>query len=328
MLQILNTLLTVVVGIAAALALFWVLNKLAELLPGKAEYRVKPYVFILPAFLAIIVYLVYPAVLSFIDSFKTKVNFPKESWVGFDNYVKLFTTGTFTESLLNTALWVIIVPAVSIIIGLGIAVLVDRMRPGQEKAAKTVIFLPMAISAVAAATVWKFVYSYQPKGQDQIGLLNAVWTHWGADPVAWLNISTLRMNSILLMIMMLWSQIGFSMVLLSSAVKAVPTETLEAARIDGANERQIFRRVVIPQIWPTIVTVFITVTIGVMKIFDIVYVMTGGNHNTGVLGMEFFDKFTQVNYGAASAIVVILMILIIPIMIFQVRQFRREEAMR
>ena len=328
MLQVLNTLLTVVVGIAAALLVFWVLNKIAELLPGKAEYRVKPYVFILPAFLAIILYLVYPAVLSLIDSFKTKVNFPKETWVGFENYVKLFTTGTFVESLINTALWVIVVPAVSIAIGLGIAVIVDRMRPGSEKIAKTVIFLPMAISAVAASTVWKFVYSYQPKGQDQIGLLNAIWTHWGADPVAWMNISTLRLNSLLLMVMMLWSQIGFSMVLMSSAVKSVPTETLEAARIDGANERQIFRRVIIPQIWPTMVTVFITVTIGVMKVFDIVYVMTGGNHNTGVLGMEFFDKFTQVNYGSASAIVVILMIAIIPIMIFQVRQFRREEAMR
>lgn len=328
MLQVLNTILTVVVGIAAALLLYWILNKIAEILPGNAQYKVKPYLLILPAFLAIIMYLIYPAVLSLIDSFKTKVNFPKEAWVGLDNYGRLFTNNKFQDALFNTALWIIVVPLVSILLGLMVAVLVDRMNPRSEKAAKTVIFLPMAVSAVAAATVWKFVYSYQPSGSEQVGLLNAVWTHWGAEPVAWLGTSELRMNSFLLMIMMLWSQIGFSMVLLSSAVKAVPVETLEAARIDGANERQAFFKVVIPQIWPTIVTVFITVLIGVMKVFDIVYVMTGGNFKTSVIGMEFWNNYSDVNYGMASAIVVILMIAIIPIMVFQVRQFRREEANR
>ena len=213
--------------------------KFAELLPGNAQYRVKPYLFILPAFLAILGYLVYPAVLSVIDSFKTKVNFPAEHWVGVENYTKLFSNNKFQDALLNTGLWIIIVPVVSIVIGLGVAVLVDRMNPKSEKAAKTVIFLPMAVSAVAAATVWKFVYSYQPDGSPQIGLLNAIWTGLGGEPVAWLGTSEMRFNSILLMVMMLWSQIGFSMVLLSSAVKAVPVETLEAARIDGASEWRI-----------------------------------------------------------------------------------------
>ncbi len=328
MLQVLNTLLTVVAGIAAALVLFWVLNKIAELLPGNAQYKVKPYLLILPAFLAIVGYLIYPAVLSLIDSFKTKVNFPAEEWTGIENYVRLFTNNKFQDALINTALWIIIVPLVAIVLGLAVAVLVDRMNPRSEKAAKTVIFLPMAVSAVAASTVWRFVYSYQPSGQPQVGLFNAIWTGFGGDPVAWLGTSTLRFNSILLMVMMLWSQIGFSMVLLSSAVKAVPVETLEAARIDGANERQAFFRVVIPQIWPTIVTVFITVLIGVMKVFDIVYVMTGGNFKTSVIGMEFWNYYSDVNYGMASAIVVILMIAIIPIMVFQVRQFRKEEANR
>ena len=328
MLQVLNTLLTVVAGIAAALVLFWVLNKIAELLPGNAQYKVKPYLLILPAFLAIVGYLIYPAVLSLIDSFKTKVNFPAEEWTGLENYVRLFTNNKFQDALINTALWIIIVPLVAIVLGLAVAVLVDRMNPRSEKAAKTVIFLPMAVSAVAASTVWRFVYSYQPSGQPQVGLFNAIWTGFGGDPVAWLGTSTLRFNSILLMVMMLWSQIGFSMVLLSSAVKAVPVETLEAARIDGANERQAFFRVVIPQIWPTIVTVFITVLIGVMKVFDIVYVMTGGNFKTSVIGMEFWNYYSDVNYGMASAIVVILMIAIIPIMVFQVRQFRKEEANR
>lgn len=328
LLQVLNTILTVIAGIAAALVLFWILNKIAELLPGSAQYKVKPYLFIAPAFLAIVGYLIYPAVLSLIDSFKTKVNFPTETWVGLENYTKLFASSKFRDALVNTGLWIILVPIASIVLGLVIAVLVDRMNPRSEKLAKTVIFLPMAVSAVAAATVWRFVYSYQPSGSPQVGLLNAVWTGFGGEPVAWLGTSEFRFNSILLMIMMLWSQVGFSMVLLSSAVKAVPVETIEAARIDGANERQTFFRVVIPQIWPTIVTVFITVLIGVMKIFDIIYVMTGGNFKTSVIGMEFWNFYSDVNYGTASAIVVILMIAIIPVMIFQVRQFRREEAMR
>lgn len=328
LMQLVNTALTVVAGIVAALALFWILNKLVELLPNRIENKVKPYVFILPAFAAIGLYLAYPAVLTLINSFKTKVNFPKEAWVGTENYATLFSNDQFIQALFNTVLWVIVVPLVSIVLGLAIAVLVDRLNPRAEKAAKTIIFLPMAISAVAAATIWRFVYSYQVEGQPQIGLLNAVWTGLGGEPVFWLGTTELRLNSFLLMIMMLWSQIGYSMVLLSSAVKAVPTETLEAARIDGASERQSFFRVVVPQIWPTMVTVFVTVTIGVMKVFDIVYVMTRGTQQTSVIGLEFYTRFAQVNYGPASAIVVILMVAIIPIMIFQVRQFRREEANR
>lgn len=323
-----NTVLTVVAGIFVALGVYWILNKIAELLPGNAQYRVKPYLFILPAILAIALYLVYPAILTVINSFKTKVNFPKESWVGLQNYEKLFASNVFRDALFNTVLWVIVVPFVCIVLGLAVAVLVDRLNPKAEKLSKTIIFLPMAISAVSAATAWKFVYSYQQPPAAQIGLFNAIWTSFGAEPVSWMGLSELRANSFLLMVMMLWAQVGFSMVLLSSAVKAVPTDTLEAARIDGATEPQIFFRVVIPQIWPTIVTVFITVTISVMKVFDIIFVMTGGNFKTSVIGMEFFNRFTEVNYGSASAIVVILMIAIIPIMIFQVRQFRREEANR
>lgn len=331
MLQVLNTVLTVVAGIFAALLLFWILNKIAEVLPGRAERLVKPYLYIFPALFAIGAYLIYPTILSAISSFKSNNSFKKKDvseWVGFDNYIALFQDSQFVQAFLNTILWVLIVPLVSIVVGLMIAVLVDRLKPTSEKSAKTVIFLPMAISAVAAATVWRFVYTYQVPPQEQIGLLNAVWTMFGAEPVAWLTINDLKLNSILLMVMMLWSQVGFSMVLLSAAVKAVPADTLEAARVDGATEPQIFRRVVVPQIWPTIVTVFVTVTISVMKVFDVVYVMTGGNFQTSVLGMEFFNMFKTINAGSASAIVMILMVAIIPIMIFQVRQFRREEANR
>ncbi|MGN6250776.1 MAG: carbohydrate ABC transporter permease [Marmoricola sp.] len=320
----LTALLTVVIGIGAAVLLYWVLNKIAELLPGGWEHRVKPYLYILPTMAAIVIYLIYPAVLTVINSFKD--NFSRK-WVGFDNYQRLFSSEDFKHTLVNTLLWIIIVPAVTVVVGLIVATLADRLRPNAEKLTKTIIFLPMAISMVGAATIWRFVYVAKPAGSTQIGLLNAIGSAFGASPVPWLEKSDFHLNSLLLMVILLWSQVGFSMVLLSAAVKGVPTDTIEAARIDGAGERQIFFRVVVPQIRGTIITVFITVTIGVMKIFDIVYVNTNGSFNTNVLGNDFWNQIsTFFNYGAASAIVVILMIAVIPIMWYQVRHFRQEEA--
>ena len=192
---------------------------------------------------------------------------------------------------------------------------------------KTIIFLPMAISLVGASVVWNFIYEVRPAGQPQVGLLNAFIGVFGFDPVAWLEESEFHLNSLLLMLVLLWSQVGFSMVLLSAAVKGVPGDTFEAARIDGASERQIFFQVVVPQIKGTIITVYVTVTIGVMKIFDIVYTMTNGRFNTNVIGNEFWNQLnTFFNNGRAAAIVVMLMIAVIPIMIYQVRHFRAEEA--
>ena len=187
--------------------------------------------------------------------------------------------------------------------------------------------MPMAISMVGAATVWRFLYAYRPEGQEQIGLQNALVVLLGGKPVPWLQQDQFHLNSLLLMVMLLWAQIGFAMVLLSAAIKGVPVDTLEAARIDGAGERQIFFRVVVPQIKGTIITVFVTTLITVMKIFDIVYVMTNGNFNTNILGVEFYNQlFTNFNNGAAAAIVVMLMVAMAPIMIYQVRNFKAEEA--
>jgi alpha-glucoside transport system permease protein len=320
----LTALLTVLAGVGIALVLYWLLNKLAELLPGHWEDRIKPFLYILPAYAAITIYLLYPAVSTAVNSFKDSASI---EWVGFDNYTKLLQTSAFQQTLYNTLLWIIIVPAVTVIVGLAVAVLADRLGPQAEKYAKTIIFLPMAISMVGAATVWRFVYASNPEGETQIGLLNGIWTALGGSPVAWLQQSQFHLNSLLLMVILLWAQVGFSMVLLSAAVKGVPGETLEAARIDGANERQTFFKVVIPQIKGTIITVFITVTIGVMKIFDIVYVTTNGNFNTNVVGNEFYNQLTtNFNNGAAASIVVMLMVAVIPIMIYQVRHFRAEEA--
>ncbi len=319
----LTAIVTVLIGVSAALVLYWVLNKIAELLPTKWEGRLKPYLYILPAYAAITFYLIYPAVQTLVYSFKDSSS---TDWVGTANYTDLLGSATFQQTLFNTVLWMIIVPVVTVAMGLAVAVLADRLNPRAESAAKTIIFLPMAISMVGAGTVWRFIYAYAPEGRPQVGLMNAIVTGLGFNPIPWLEQSQFHLNSLLLMVMLLWAQVGFSMVLLSAAVKGVPVDTIEAARIDGASERQIFASVTVPQIWGTVITVFITTLISVMKIFDIIYVMTNGNFNTNVLGNEFFVQlFNNFNNGAAAAIVVMLMIATIPIMIYQVRHFRKEE---
>ncbi|MEI2808814.1 MAG: sugar ABC transporter permease [Nocardioides sp.] len=325
---IFNAIVTVALGIGVAVGVFWLLNKLAELLPDALEHRLKPFLYILPAYFAIIVYLIYPTVLTVIYSFKDRFS---KNWVGFQNYTDLFQSpGFWSNTIFNTFLWMLVVPSLSVVFGLIIATLADRLGPTGEKLTKTLIFLPMAISMVGAATVWSYIYTYRAveSGQEQIGLLNSILVNiFHVEPVAWLSTDTWHLNSFMLMLIMLWAQVGFSMVLLSAAVKGVPTETLEAARIDGATELQIFFQVIVPQIKGTIITVLITVTIGVMKVFDIVYATTGGQFRTNVIGNEFFTQFTtNFHSGKAAAIVVMLMVAVIPIMFYQVRHFKAEEA--
>jgi alpha-glucoside transport system permease protein len=324
--KIANAVLAIIGGIGGAMIIFWLLNKLAESLKGKWEDRVKPWMFAGPAILAIGVYLIYPALQTIQYSF---ANEDSTAYVGFKNYTDLLTDATFLSVLFNNLLWIIIVPAATVALGLGVAVLADRLRPRGEKTAKTFIFLPMAISMVGAATIWRSIYEFRPAGTPQTGLLNAIFGLFNAGPFSWYQIDTLHFNSLLLMIIFLWTQVGYSMTLLSAAVKAVPEDTIEAGRIDGAGERRIFFSIIVPQIWATVITVFITVLISVMKIFDIVYVTTNGAYNTDVVGRRFFDElFTQGNNGYAATIVVLLMLAVIPVLIYQVRHFRAEEAMR
>jgi alpha-glucoside transport system permease protein len=326
MIRVINALLAIIGGVGGALLLFWLLNRLVEAFPQKWEERIKPWVFIGPAIAAIGLFLIYPAVRTIILSF---ANATSTAWVGFENYTDLLSSRDFQITLVNTVLWIAVVPAVVVALGLAIATLADRLGSQGEKWTKSSIFLPMAISGVGAATIWRFIYEARPEGEPQIGLQNAVWTALGFDPVAWLQVDTLRFNSFLLMIIMIWAQVGFSMVLLSAAVKGVPVDTLEAARIDGANERQIFFRVTVPQIWSTVITVFITVLITVLKAFDVVFVMTNGNFNTDIIAVRFFNElFRNGDNGRASAIVVMLMIAVLPVVIYQVRHFRAEEAAR
>jgi len=326
-LKVINAILAILGGVLGSLLLFYVMNKVAERLPRKWEARVKPYVFVGPAVVLIGFFLIYPAIRTIVFSFANRTS---TEFIGISNYTDLLSSGDFVSgALLNTLLWMIVVPALTVVFGLAVAVLADRLQPRAEKLTKSIIFLPMAISMVGAATIWRFVYESRPAGTPQIGLFNAILARFGVDPVAWLQLSQAHVNSLLLMVIMIWAQVGFSMVLLSAAVKGVPEDTIEAGRIDGASEKRIFFNIVVPQIWPTVITVFITVLIVVMKVFDIVYVMTGSNFNTDVIGMRFWTElFTNGNNGYAAAIVVMLMIAIVPVMVYQVRNFRRQEAQR
>jgi alpha-glucoside transport system permease protein len=326
MIKVINAVLAIVGGVGGILILYWLLNLVVERLPSRWGDRLRPYVFVGPALVVVGLFLVYPTVRTAILSF---ANRSSTEWVGLSNYTDLFSEPAFRETLINNLLWIIVVPTMAVIIGLAVAVLADRLRPKMESFTKSVIFLPMAISFVGASTIWGFVYTFRPEGRPQIGLLNAIITTLGFDPIAWLQLSNFNINDFLLMNIMIWLQVGFAMVLLSAAIKGVPDDTIEAARIDGANEVQIFFRIVVPQIWPTVTVVFVTVLILVMKVFDIVYVMTGGNFGTNVIGVQFFvELFEFGNAGRSAAIVVVLLIAVVPVMIYQVRRFRAEEAGR
>lgn len=322
--KILLAVVAVVVGVLGAVAIFWVLNKLVELLPKKWELRLKPYALLFPAAAVITLFLIYPAITSVYASFYNK---DSTEFVGFGNFVTLFTNPIFLQTLLNNLLWIAFAPALIVIFGLLIAVLADRLKPGQEKVAKSLIFLPMAISMVGAATIWNLIYAFKPADSPQIGLLNQMLVLFGGEPQAWLQIQGWHFNTFLLMVVFIWMQVGYAMVLLSAALKGVPEDTIEAGRIDGATERQIFFRVIVPQAWPTVITVFITVLISALKVFDIVYTMTNGQNNTNVLANMFYNTmYKSFNTGQASAIVVVLLIAVIPVLVYQVRQFRIQEA--
>lgn len=325
--KILMGLLGLVAGIGGAAILFWFINLAVEALPRRLEHGLVPYAFLLPGFSLIGLMLLYPTIQTIHYSF---ANASSTAYVGLQNYRDLFADAAFWSALLNNVLWIAIVPAVSVAIGVVVAVLADKLSASSEKWAKSFIFLPMAISFVAASAIWlTTIYAYQAPGRPQTGVLNAIYTMFGGAPQNWLAIDTARLNSLLLMVILVWLQTGFAMVLLSSAIKGVPEDTIEAARIDGASEWQIFWKVVIPQIKATIITVFITVLILVMKVFDIIYVLTNGRDNTDVIANMFFNKlFARGQAGVASALVVVLLIAVIPILIYQVKQFREQEAMR
>ncbi|MBW4032469.1 MAG: sugar ABC transporter permease [Acidobacteria bacterium] len=328
--QIISVLASVVGGLAVSFLVYLGLNFLVAKTNTRWNKRLLPYVFLGPVLLLLVVFLIVPTILTVVQSFQKTDQYGVQSFGGLTNYAQLFTSSSFLQTLFNNLLWIIVVPGVTVIIGLGVATLADRLGPKREKTFKSIIFLPMSISFIAAASIWRFVYAYQAPGQPQIGILNALWTSiTKADPISWLHTEVAHANSFLIMAVVIWLNAGYAMVLLSAAIKGVPEETIEAARIDGASERQTFFRVVAPQIRTTIVAVFITVLITTMKIFDIVFAMTSGQFNTNVLGVEFYNQFFAFNNpGKASAIVVILIIAVVPVIVYQIRTYRQQEALR
>ncbi|WP_084253111.1 carbohydrate ABC transporter permease [Devriesea agamarum] len=324
--RILMGAIALVAGVGGAMVFFRFLNLAIEGLPSRLSEGLIPYAFLLPGFSLMALMLIYPTIQTIVYSF---ANDDSTAWVGFENYRTIFQSGEFWQSIFNNVLWILIVPFVTVAFGLAVAVMADKLSPRGEKIAKSTIFLPMAISFVGASTIWSLVYAYNNPGDSQTGLLNAVWVGLGGDPHTWLSISSGRLNSLFLMIILIWLQTGFAMILLSSAIKGVPEDTIEAGRVDGASDFRIFWQIVLPQIKGTMLAVFITVLILVLKVFDIIYVMTNGRDNTNVIANLFFNKlFASGQAGIASAIVVVLLVAIIPILIYQVKAFRDQEAQR
>lgn len=316
----------IVIGIAVSYGLYGLLNFLLSLLPKRIYEKSNWLAFLTPAAVLVILVLVLPLIQTVIWSFKDD---RVKEWVGFQNYVDLFTDQRFLGILLNNLLWVLVVPAVTVAVGTAAAALTNQVGPTSEKIFKSLIFMPMAISFVAASTIWSFLYTYVPPGRPEIGLLNATIKSFGFEAQPWLTIDQGRLNSFLLMAVVVWLQVGYAMVVISAAIKAVPTETIEAAQLDGASAWQLFTGVVLPQIWGTVMSVFVTVLILVMKIFDIVLAMTRGNFTTSVLAFEWYKQFFEnSNIGPASAVVTVLVLLIAPLMWLQINTARQQEILR
>ncbi len=317
------TALIVVIGVPAVLFGYIVITeRLIRLAPGRHQDRLRPWVWLFPAIAFLTVFLVYPTIytlyLSFLDRFS-------KDFVGLDNYAYFFGTADTLVALRNNAIWLVLLTLFSVGAGMIIAILVDRVR--YESVAKSIIFVPLAISFVGAGVIWKFMFDYRTPPQPQTGTLNGILVAGGQDPVPWLLNAPL--NTIMLIIVAAWIWTGFCMVILSGALKGISTELLEAARVDGANEWQVFRGITFPLLLPTIAVVATTMVITSLKAFDIVYVMTNGAFDTEVIANRMIKElFTYGQPGRASATAILLLLLIIPVMAVNIRRFRAQEAIR
>ena len=318
-------LLLMVVALLVFAVVIGLILFVVAVLEKRGAYRVA-WFFVGPTVLLIVIGLLYPAGRTI---WRSLYNAAGSAFIGLDNYTRIFTTGDMLQVLRNTAFWVVVAPFVATAVGLVYAILVDGARG--EALAKALIFLPMAISFVGAGIIWKFMYDYrfvdptlanQPR---QIGLINQIIIWFGGNPQNFLL--NQPWNTFWLIVVMIWIQAGFAMTILSAAIKAIPTEITEAARLDGVNSFELFRFVTVPSIRPTIVVVLTTIAIGCLKVFDIVLTMTGGQFGTSVIANEFYQQsFTRGDQGLGAALAVLLFILVIPIVVYNVRQLRRAEA--
>ncbi|HAJ17069.1 MAG: sugar ABC transporter permease [Actinobacteria bacterium] len=284
-------------------------------------YFIQLIAFMTPAALLLLIGLILPSIQTFVASF---MNAAGNQFVGLDNFVWIFTQPDGIRTVVNTIVWVLIAPTVSTIVGLAYAVFIDKTRG--EKVYKVLVFMPMAISFVGASIIWNFVYAYRGPEFTQIGLLNQIVVWFGGDPVQWLLNEP--WNTLFLIVVLIWVQTGFAMVILSAAIKGVPTEQLEAAQLDGTNAWQRFINVTVPAISPAIIVVLTTISIASLKVFDIVRTMTGGNFGTSVIANEMYTQFTKFEAGRSAAFAVILFLLVLPIVIYNARQIRKQKEIR
>ena len=319
--QIVQVLVAIVWGVGGVALLYVVTNWLVMKLPKKVAKTLQPFVFVGPAVVIMGWFLAVPVIRSLIASFR---NYLGTEWVGLENFKFAFTDPRMLETFRNNLLWLVFGTFFSVAFGLLIATLADRSKA--EVLYKSIIFTPYALSFVGAGVIWKFIYTYKGTGIGirEIGLLNAVVTALGGTPQPWLNLTP--WNNFFLIVIMVWLQTGYAMVILSSAIKGVPAELLEAARIDGANEFKIFFSIIVPYIKGTLLTVTTTIIIFSLKTFDVVRVMTGGNNGTNVIANEFYlQSFTYNHAGRASAIAIVLLLLVTPVIINNVRSFNQQR---
>ncbi len=323
-------------GVGGVALLYWVFNGIVERLPDLWKAHLTPFVFVGPALVILFWYLAFPVARTFWLSLFGRDGPPRgagifealqsDAFVGLSNYVSLFSERLLQEAMRNNLMWIIFGSTFSVAFGLLVATLADRSK--FERVSKSLIFLPMAISFVGASVIWNFIYEVRPIEQPQIGLLNAITIALGGQPHPWDKwIAIVPWNNLFLILIVIWLQTGYSMVLFSAALKGIPEEIIEASRVDGATEIQVFFRIMIPYIMGTIITVWTTIVIFTLKIFDVVWVMTGGQFGTHVIATQFYrQSFTARNSGVGSAIAIILLITVIPVMIYNLRQFRQQEA--
>ncbi|MEJ2262544.1 MAG: sugar ABC transporter permease [Anaerolineales bacterium] len=326
----------IVWGVGGVAVLYWVFNGIVEQLPVAWTQRLQPFVFVGPAIAILMWYLAIPVVRTFWLSLFGRDGPPRganilqalqsNAFVGLTNYVSLFSERLLQEAMRNNVMWIVFGSTASVALGLLVAVLADRSR--FERVSKSLIFLPMAISFVGASVIWNFIYEVRPAGESQIGLLTALTVALGGQPHPWDKwVAIAPWNNLFLIVIVVWLQAGYGMVLFSAALKGIPEEILEAARVDGATEIQTFFQIMIPYIMGTIITVWTTIVIFTLKIFDVVWVMTGGQFGTHVIATQFYrQSFTSRNSGVGSAIAIILLLTVVPVMIYNLRQFRQTEA--
>jgi alpha-glucoside transport system permease protein len=321
------TIVAIIWGVGGVAVLYWIFNWLVEMLSDEWTARLQPFVFVGPALAILAWYLAWPTVRTFYISLFDRDGPALGEFVGLANYVSFFTERLMREAFRNNFLfWILIATPLTVGFGLLVAVLADRSR--FERVAKSFIFMPMAISFVGASVIWNFVYEVKAVGSEQIGLLNAIVVGLGGQPQAWTAYTDIApFNNLFLVVIVLWLQAGFAMTLFSAALKGIPAEIMEASRVDGATETQVFFRIMIPYIMGTIITVTTTIVIFTLKIFDVVWVMTGGQFGTHVIATMFYRQaFTARNAGLGAAIAIVLLVAVIPVMIYNLRQFREQEA--